>query len=289
MKYCTIAFLTLFAVSAKAQEIPVKKNEYKVISVTYSTYAKPTNSELYNSSFLINDQTYLNLRRNSGVSMKYTQMNFIKNCGIEFGIGAELMRMNNEFTFTLPTTANPQKTVLSSERSNVGSLVIPLYYVHRIELGKGFTLFPKIGVDAKVLITNPKVRRSVYADSLNNLSYSVGYETSQRYENGPFQNVFLNGTIGTSLTWSMKKGGTIGIQLAFSMQLLKNTLLTRINQISYKRDGVVTYESGQLQGDYYYYDENGNQQYYAGAPAIDFLAQNRMTNFSIGLSYAFGK
>ena len=239
---------------------------------------------------MINDQTYANLRRNNGISLKYSQMNFIKNCGIEFGIGAELTSMSNAFNFTLQTVNSDRENVaLSTIRSNIGSVIIPLYYVHRIELGKGFTLFPKIGVDAKLLITNPRVGRGVYTDSLNNLEYNVGYETSHRYENGPFQNVFLNGTIGTTLTWSMKKGGALGLQLAFSVQLLRNTLLTRINEISYKRNGVVTHDPNELLGDYYYYDEEGNYLYHPGSKPQDFLAENKMTNFSIGLSYVFGK
>ncbi len=290
MKHYAIASLILVINSVKAQDLPVKKNEYKVISITYSSYAKPKTSGLYNSDFMLNDQTYENVRRNAGITVRYSQMNFIKNFGIEYGIGVELMRISNQFNFTLPATnANRENVELSSMRTNVGSVIIPLYYVHRIELGNRLTLFPKIGVDAKVLITNPRVGHGVYTDSLNNLSYNVGYETTQRYENGPFQNVFLNGTIGTSLTWSMKKGGAFGLQFAFSVQLLRNTLLTRINEITYKRNGTVTYDSNQLEGDYYYFDENGNQLYNPGSKAIDFLAENKMTNFSIGLSYMFGK
>jgi hypothetical protein len=293
MKYCSLLVSLLLAASVQAQETPLnssKRNEYKSVGITYSSYAKPTATSLYNSDFLINDQTYDYLNRNTGFTLKYSQMNFIRNCGIEFGIGAEIMRINTNFYFSLPAyNASRENVELSSIRSNLGFVVIPLYYVHRIELGKGFTLFPKIGVDAKVLITNPRVGNGVYTDSLNNLNYSVGYETTQRYENGPFQNVFLNGTIGTTLTWSMKKGGAFGLNLAFSLQLLRNTLLTRINDITFKREGVVTYESDQLMGDYYYFDDNGVMQYYEGSPAIDFKAANRMTNFSIGVSYLFGK
>lgn len=269
MKYCALAFLTLFTASLKAQETPLKsskRNEYKSFGITFSSYAKPTAPSLYNSNFMINDQTYDYLQRNSGFTLKYSQMNFIKNCGIEFGIGAEIMRISTNYYLTLPVyNASYENIELGATRSNIGAVVVPLYYVHRIELGKGFTLFPKIGVDAKVLITNPRTGSGVYTDSLNNLNYSVSFETTQHYENGPFQNVFLNGTLGTTLTWEMKKGGAFGLNLAFSMQLLRNTLLTRINNISLKREGIVTYESS------------------------DFLAQNRMTNFSIGVSYLFGK
>ncbi len=293
MKYCSLLFLFFLAASVQAQETPLnslKRNEYKSVGITYSSYAKPTATSLYNSQFMVNDQTYDYLNRNTGFTLKYSQMNFIKNCGIEFGIGVEIMRINTNFYFSLPIyNASWENIELSTVRSNLGAVVIPLYYVHRIELGKGFTLFPKIGVDAKVLITNSSVVNGVYTDSLNNLSYSVRHETTQRYENGPFQNVFLNGTIGTTLTWSMKKGGAFGLNLAFSMQLLRNTLLTRIDNMTFKREGIVTYESSQLMGDYYYTDEDGSQQYFEGSPAQPFLAANRMTNFSIGVSYLFGK
>lgn len=80
-----------------------------------------------------------------------------------------------------------------------------------------------------------------------------------------------------------------GIHFAFGIQLLQNTLLTRINRITYKRNGQVSFDSKDLSGDYYYTDEDGNQQYYPGKPSKDFLAENRMTNFSIGVSYLFGK
>lgn len=289
MKHLTLACLTLFTPFVRAQEIPVKKNEYKVISFTYNSYAKPKFSNLYQSNLLIAPNTYEDLQRNIGISLQYSQMNFIKNCGIEYGIGMELLMIGSRFNFNLPTSPDETNVRLSDIRQKTAAITIPLHYVHRIALGNRLTLFPKIGVDAKVLITNPDVGRGIYTDSLNNLNYSVGFETTQRYENGPFQNIFLNGMIGASLTWSMKKGGAFGIQLAFSTQILRNTLLTRINDIVYKKDGEVVYDSNRFGGDYYYQDENGQLVYQPPGKTSDFLASNKMTNFSIGVSYLFGK
>lgn len=292
MKYCALAFLPLLTLSLKAQENPVKpvqKKEYKVISFTYSSYAKPKFSNLYQSNLLLAPNTYEDLQRNMGITLQYSQMNFIKNCGIEYGIGMELMMIGSRFNFDLPDYPDPIHVRLNDSRRNLAAVTIPLHYVHRIELGKDLTLFPKIGVDAKVLITNPAVGTGVYTDSLNNLNYSVGFENTQHYENGPFQNVFLNGTVGTMLTWSMKKGGSFGLSFAFSMQILRNTLLTRINNIVYKKEGEVVYDSNRAGGDYYYYNENGQLVYQPPSKASDFLASNKMTNFSIGISYLFGK
>ena len=114
-------------------------------------------------------------------------MNFIKNCGLEYGIGMELLMIGSRFHFNLPTTPDETNFRLNNGRTNTATVNIPLHYVHRIELGNRLTLFPKIGVDAKILITNPNVGTGIYTDSLNNLNYSVGFETTQRYENGPFQ------------------------------------------------------------------------------------------------------
>jgi len=289
MKTCAIAFLTLFAVSAHAQETPKKKNEYKVVSFTYSSYAKPQFSDLYQSTLLQAPDLYNDLERNMGITLQYSQMNFLKNYGIEYGIGMELMKIGTRFNFKLPTYPDETRVRLNDSRHDVVNVTIPLHYVHRIELGKGFTLFPKIGVDAKVLITNPDVGTGIYTDSLNSLHYNVGFETTQHYSNGPFQNVFLNGTIGAALTWSLKKGGAFGLQVSFSTQLIRNTLLTRINNITYKKDGEVVFDSNRFGADYYYQDENGNLLYQPPGKISDFLAENKMTNFSIGLSYVFGK
>ncbi len=290
MKHLTLAFLTLFTPVVKAQETPpVKKNEYKSISITYSSYAKPKFSNLYQSMLLLAPNMYEDLERNMGVTLQYSQMNFLKNCGMEYGIGMELMMIGSRFNFNLPTSPEETSIRLNDSRRNLATVNIPLHYVHRIELGNRFTLFPKIGVDAKVLIINPSVGTGIYTDSLNNLHYSVGFETTQRYANSHFQNVFLNGMIGASLTWSMKKGGAFGIQLAFSKQILRNTLLTRINDITYKKDGEVVYDSNHFGADYYYYDHNGQLVYHPPGKTSDFLASNKMTNFSIGVSYLFGK
>ncbi|TSJ41318.1 hypothetical protein [Fluviicola chungangensis] len=289
MKYCVITFFALFTASANAQEKPVKRNEYKAIGITYSSYAKPQSSSLYQTNLLQNPNTYDDVRRNIGVTFSYTQMNFIKNFGVEFGIGLELMMTDNSFRFTLPPLSDPTEMNLNDSRSNAGFVHIPLHYVHRIELKNRFTLFPKIGVDAKVLIINPEYGTGIYTDSLNNINYSLGYETTQLYSNGPFQNVFLNGMIGANLTWSTQKGATFGLQLAFSVQIIPNTLLTRIRDIQYKKDGEVVFDSNKFNGDYYYYDQNGQLVYQPPTKTSDFLAENKMTNFSIGVSYVFGK
>lgn len=289
MKYYVIPFLVLFTASANAQEAPVKRNEYKTIGITYSSYVKPRASNLYQTDLLQNPNTFDDVRRNIGVTFSYTQMNFLKNFGIEFGIGLELMMTDNSFRFSLPPLLDPTEMKLNDSRSKAGFVYIPLHYVHRIELKNRFTLFPKIGVDAKVLITNPQHGTGIYTDSLNNLSYSLGYETTQLYSNGPFQNVFLNGMIGANLNWSTKKGATFGLQLAFSVQIIRNTLLTRIRDIEYKKDGEVVFDSNTYDGDYYYYDQNGQLVYQPPTKTSDYLAGNRMTNFSIGVSYVFGK
>jgi hypothetical protein len=289
MKYSAIAILILLTSSLKAQEIPVKKNEYKAISFTYNSYAKPKFSNLYQSNVLIAPNTYDDLQRNIGISLQYSQMNFIKNCGLEYGIGMELLMIGSRFHFNLPTTPDETNFRLNNGRTNTATVNIPLHYVHRIELGNRLTLFPKIGVDAKVLITNPNVGTGIYTDSLNHLNYSVGFETTQHYENGPFQNIFLNGTIGAALTWSLKKGGAFGLQFSFSTQILRNTLLTRINNIVYKKDGEVVFDSNRVGGDFYYYNENGQLVYQPPSKTGDFLASNKMTHFSIGVSYLFGK
>lgn len=289
MKISATVLLSLLAVSVRAQEMPVKKNEYKSISITYSSYAKPRFSNLYQSNLLLAPDMYEDLERNMGVTLQYSQMNFIKNCGIEYGIGMELLMVGSRFNFTLPTSPDETSVRLSEIRQKTAAITIPLHYVHRIELGERFTLFPKIGVDAKVLIINPDVGRGIYTDSLNSLDYSVGFETTQRYSNSPLQNVFLNGTIGAALTWSLKKGGAFGFQFSFSTQLIRNTLLTRINNITYKKDGEVVFDSNRFGGDYHYQDENGQLVYQPPGKTSDFLASNKMTNFSIGISYLFGK
>ncbi len=289
MKYSAIAILILLTFTTKAQEIPVKKNEYKVISFAYNSYAKPKFSNLYQSKLLLASDMYEDLERNMSVTLQYSQMNFIKNCGIEYGIGMELLMIGSRFNFNLPTYPDETSVRLNDSRMKVATVTIPLHYVHRIELGKRFTLFPKIGVDAKVLITNPSVGTGIYTDSLNKLNYSVGFETTQRYSNGPFQNVFLNGTIGAALTWSLKKRGAFGLQFSFSTQILRNTLLTRINNIMYKKDGEVVFDSNRFGGDFYYYNENGQLVYQPPSKTSDFLASNKMTHFSIGVSYLFGK
>jgi hypothetical protein len=289
MKYSAIAILILLTPSLKAQENPVKKNEYKVISFTYNSYAKPKFSNLYQSNLLIAPNTYEDLQRNIGMSVQYSQMNFIKNCGLEYGVGMELLMIGSRFNFNLPTSPEGTSFRLNNNRTNTAAINIPLHYVHRIELGNRLTLFPKIGIDAKVLIANPNVGNGIYTDSLNNLNYTIGFETTQRYENGSFQNVFLNGMIGTTLIWSLKKGGAFGIQLSFSTQIIRNTLLTRINNIVYEKDGEVVFDSNRFGGDFYYYNENGQLVYQPPSKTSDFLASNKMTHFSIGVSYLFGK
>jgi hypothetical protein len=289
MKYCAIVSFILATTLLIAQEPPVKKNEYKAVSLTYSTYAKPKFNDINQSSMLLDPATFDDVQRNMGITLQYSQMNFIQNYGIEYGIGMELMMISKRFNFSLSTNSALSNVSLDAYRSTLATVNIPLHYVHRIELGNRFTLFPKIGVDARVLITNPNTGGGSYTDSLNSLNYSVGFETTQYHSNGPFQNVFLNGMIGASLTWSMKKGGTFGLQLAFSTQIVRNTLLTRIHDVLYTQDGEVAFDSHHAGGGYYYYDEEGNQLYKEPGETSPFLAENKMTSFSVGLSYIFGK
>ncbi|MNJ97476.1 hypothetical protein D3C87_152260 [compost metagenome] len=275
MKYYSIVSFMLITASAKAQETPVKINEYKSFGITYSSYAKPKASDLYISQFLTQDRPYDYVRRNQGITVQYSQMNFIKNCGLEFGIGVELMLLNNEFNFTLSGIPSEKNTFkLNPARSSIANVILPLHYVHRIELGKGFTLFPKIGLDTKILFHRQTVEGSNFTDSENFLNYRVSHETTNsryNYSRTPLENVFFNGTIGFSLAWSTKKRAIFGIQFAFSKQLFRNTLLTRINNIVHKQNGQIAY------------DTTSDQH-----QSSDFLAENKMTNFSIGLSYMFG-
>ena len=289
MKYCAIVFLMLITASAKAQEPQAKINEYKVVGITYSSYAKPEAAGLYSGSMLANRNMYADVRRNLGITLQYSQMNFIQNSGVEFGLGLELMLISTQFNFNLPTSPDETNIRLNAFRSQALNINLPLYYVHRIELGKGFTLFPKIGLDTKVLINWQDTRGGIYTDSLNSFHYSIGHVTDHAGGNMPLENVFFNGTIGASLAWATKNGATFGVHFTMSTQLFSNVLFTKMDNIIYKKDGEVAFDSNKAVADYYYYDEDGNQLYQPPGAMEPFLVKNRLSNFSIGLSYIFGK
>jgi hypothetical protein len=290
MKHIIIVTFIFLSGTIMAQISTSNKSEYKSIAVSFSSYSKPKAAELVHP-FYETATMYEDARRNLGISVNYSQMYFIKNMGLEYGIGIDLMFINNQYNIRIEdSTSNYSSKIinLGSSRTMVGLVNLPLYYVHRIQLGKQLTLFSKIGINTKILAHSQKTGIGAGDWLANRVAYQVEYITSEGFSNFPLKNVIFSGAAGASLGWNLKNGNMLGIQLMLSTQLFQNSIMSKINDIVYTEDDVVHFGSEKFYPTHYY-DNDGNLVINKSTDLGAHYAQHRISNFSLGMSYTFVK
>jgi hypothetical protein len=226
-----------------------------------------------------------NAKRNLGLGLNYSQMNFLGRSGIEYGLGAELMFMNGPSSIQfLDSTNNYAADVLSIDpgfRKIIGTINIPIYAVYKIDLGDRLTLFPKAGINAKMLVFSDRLGTGTYQDSSNNVRYQIEYQTEDSRSN-----VMLNSAFGTSLGWKLKNGDLLTFNVMVNIQLTYNSLVSKITNIVYEKDDVVHFDSENFYPAYTI-NSDGDIVVNSTTSSGPVSTEHRTTGFTFGVAYTF--
>jgi hypothetical protein len=286
MKNATLIILSLFLSGIGfSQTAGPKKSAYKSIGVAFLTYVKPQRYQLFSpfqgADFL------KDVKNNIGFSVTYSQLNFKNNSGIEYGIGGDLILINNEYNFNYQDSlTNFQEVKLTPYRTKVVTISAPVFYVHKFQISERLTFFSKTGLTTRLLIDGERIGLGRSTNS-ENLAYELAYTTAHAHGGISFPNFLYTGTAGGSLNWKMDNGNMISFDFLLNIQLFRNTILAEINSVVYEKDGVNVLDSDNYLPDHYI-DSNGNVIVNETSLGSN-LSKHSLTNLSIGISYKFMK
>lgn len=285
MKHILITLFILSYLSSFSQTTNSPKLKFKTVGISFQNYAKP---QLGNTLTLyVREKTFDNVKNNIGFSATYTQTNFIKNSGIEYGFGIDLMLINNEYNLSFQdSTHNLRYVKLTSLRTSVMTISAPIFYVHKIQLSERLTLFPKTGITARTMIHADKLSLGRNSET-EKVSHNLSYTTDNDLGNFPFSFLLFTWSVGTSFGWELDNGNMIGADISFSTRLFHNHLVSKINNIVYEKDGVTLLDSKNYRPDHYI---NSSGEVIVNETSLgSHFAEHSLSNISIGISYKFIK
>ena len=289
MKNLLSAILILVS-SVSLAQVRNSRSNYQSVGVSLGIYSKPGKPSDLPTFLYSTPSTFDEAKRNLGLSLNYSQMNFIGNSGIEYGAGLELMFMNAPMNIRyIDSVGSDYQPIFGSEELNlnpgfrkvIAATNIPIYAVYKIELGKHLTLMPKAGVNAKILVYSDELGTGTYQDQDNRLSYNIRYQMEDSRSS-----VMLHSAFGTSLGWKMKNGDLITFNAMFNLQVTQNSLISKITDIEYLKDGELEFDSENVYPAYQT-GQNGEIIVNASTSSGPVYAEHKTSSLSLGISYNF--